>query len=338
MYHPIKPFLLAALSCLFIITACYRPVTQKTQTLPTASECRVIQHKLGETCVPLKPQRIIALEDGWILDPLLALGIKPVGTSTFAKDVDINFRGLSAEDISGIEIVGNSGQASLEKILTLKPDLILSFDDIFDSHNYRLLSQIAPTVPIEFDKIRHSFKDNLRWIARIVNREEKAESLLIQYDKKIKKIRQLLIDKNLEKSTLSIIEYLGRDSFELQRCDIIYFQIFSDIGLNMPHRPVNPDDSALFNIEVVDKYDADIIFFVSLKGDRERLSSYLQGILSSLKAAKNKRAYIADPHLWWVYGPLGVNRLLDDISKYLLGSKNLIIILANTQFHNRFST
>lgn len=322
MCRLIKPFFLMAFFFL-LITACYSPVMQRTgfsiKRLAT-SECRVFQHKLGETCVPFKPQRIIALEDGWILDPLLALGIKPVGTVTFAKHVDVNFRGLSASEVSGIEIVGNGGQASLEKILKLKPDLILSFDDIFDNHNYQLLSQIAPTIPIEFDKVRHSFKDNLRFIAQIVNREEKAEKLIFTYEAKIKKLQQLLIDNNLDKLTVSILEYLGKNTFELQRGDIIYFQIFSDLGLNMPHRPGNLYYYPSFSIEVVDRYDADIMFFVSLNSNKKRLSSHFNGVLSSLKAVKNKRVYIVDPHLWWVYGPLGVNKLLDEISQYLLGS------------------
>ncbi|WP_026736233.1 ABC transporter substrate-binding protein [Fischerella sp. PCC 9605] len=322
MHRLIKPFLLMAFSFL-LITACYSPVTQKSDISKkqlATSECRVIQHKLGETCVPYKPQRIIALEDAWIVDPLLALGIKPVGTVTFAKQVNVNFRGLSADELAGIEIVGNGGQPSLEKILRLKPDLILSFNDPFDSNNYKLLSQIAPTVPIDFNRVRHSFKDNLRFIAQLVGREEKAEKILLQYQERIKELQNILADNNLEKAKVSIIEYLGGNSFELQRGDIIYFQIFSDLGLDMPHRPLNPDDSALFNIEVINRYDADILFFVSLNSNKEKLLSHWNGILSSLKAVKNKRAYIVDPNLWWVYGPLGVNRLLDELPKYLLES------------------
>ncbi|RUR75925.1 iron siderophore-binding protein [Chlorogloeopsis fritschii PCC 6912] len=317
-----KLFLLVAFSFL-LITACYSSITQKpniSKKQLATSECRVIQHQLGETCIPLKPQRIIALEDAWIVDPLLALGIKPVGTVTFAKQVNVNFRGLSADELAGIEIVGNGGQPSLEKILSLKPDLILSFNDPFDSNNYKLLSQIAPTVPIEFDRVRHSFKDNLRFIAQLVGREEKAEKILLQYQERIKELQKILVNNNLYKSKVSILEYLGGNTFELQRGDIIYFQIFSDIGLDMPHKPLNPDDSVLFNIEVIDKFDADILFFVSLNSNKEQLSSRFNGILSSLKAVKNKRAHIVDPYLWWVYGPLGVNKLLDELPKYLLES------------------
>ena len=59
---------------------------------------------------------------------------------------------------------------------------------------------------------------------------------------------------------------------------------------------------------------------MSVNGNKEKLSSHFNGILSSLNAVKNKRAYIVDPYLWWVYGPLGVNKLLDELPKYLLES------------------
>ncbi|MHC5748534.1 MAG: iron-siderophore ABC transporter substrate-binding protein, partial [Nostoc sp.] len=64
---------------LVVFTACDRHSHPNlaNQKLPT-SECRLIKHELGETCVPLKPQRIIAV-DSIALEALVALDQTPIG-------------------------------------------------------------------------------------------------------------------------------------------------------------------------------------------------------------------------------------------------------------------
>jgi len=177
MYRLLKPFLIMVFSFL-LITACYNPVNQKPDISPkqvATAECKVVKHKFGETCIPIKPQRIISLEDAWILDPLLALGVKPVGTAIMTKE---RFsRTLPADKVAGIEIIGNTAQPSVEKIIQLKPDLILSLDFI-SAEQYNLLSEIAHTALIEFDKAKLSLKDNLRLVDQLVGEEEKVDNVL----------------------------------------------------------------------------------------------------------------------------------------------------------------
>jgi iron complex transport system substrate-binding protein len=191
----IKPFFLMVLS-LLLITACSSSITHSSslqrEPLGFTSQCRVVQHTLGESCVPVQPQRVISLEISWLLDPLLALGLKPVGTvSTYAGQREY-FPGLSADEVAGIEIIGTPAGISLEKILKLKPDLILSLDS--GKSIYNQLSAVAPTVVKEYEKIKYSFKDNLRSIAKLVNREEEAEEVLSQYQRKIETLRELSKD------------------------------------------------------------------------------------------------------------------------------------------------
>jgi hypothetical protein len=53
--------------------------------------------------------------------------------------------------------------------------------------------------------------------------------------------------------------------------------------------------------------------------DNKPSSYFFQNpLISSLKAFKNKRAYIVKSDTWWSYGPLGMNKLLDELPKYLL--------------------
>lgn len=179
LYRLTKPFLFMAFS-LLLITACYQAVIQKPHiSLKHPLECRVIKHELGEICVPLKLQRIIALDPENTLDPLIALGIKPIGFGSYTHKGEEFLHGVSFDEVTGAKNVGNVSQPSLEKILMLKPDLILSTN----AHQYNLLSAIAPTVPVPYPNYtmlvhKAFFKENLRYVAQIVGEEAKAEEVL----------------------------------------------------------------------------------------------------------------------------------------------------------------
>jgi len=77
-------FLLLGLLAVTLFATCNTVSnTRVTNDQPQVDNCRVIQHESGETCVPLKPQRIVALRPDTTLDPLVALGIKPVGYTSY---------------------------------------------------------------------------------------------------------------------------------------------------------------------------------------------------------------------------------------------------------------
>jgi iron complex transport system substrate-binding protein len=61
-------------------------------------------------CVPSHPQRIIALDPDRTLDPLVALGINPVGYASYnVQEKEVVFP-LSPEDVKDAKNVGNAYQ------------------------------------------------------------------------------------------------------------------------------------------------------------------------------------------------------------------------------------
>ncbi|MFB2772367.1 iron-siderophore ABC transporter substrate-binding protein [Pelatocladus sp. BLCC-F211] len=254
-----------------------------------------------------------------ILDPLLALGIKPIGATSYWQHKGIKFRGLSAEQSQGIELVGSVTQPSLEKILMLKPDLILAREG--NNTLYNLLSKIAPTVIIDRSKFETSFKDNLQFIAQVLGEEEKAKQVLDQYQKRIIEL-QKQIEQQLKKIKVSVIgyNYSGKDLFFVSNLNVVYNQVLTDIGIRrLPIIENQKNYSVTLSIEALKKYDTDIIFVINYA--KTPLSHYLQHPLwSSLKAVKNKRVYEVKPDVWASFGPLGVNKILDDLFKYLINT------------------
>ncbi|PSB64479.1 iron-siderophore ABC transporter substrate-binding protein [Chroococcidiopsis cubana CCALA 043] len=309
MYCLVKPFLLIALSFL-VTTACYSPVIQKYNIPITSSPgCRIVQHRLGETCIPVKPKRIIALDPRYLVDPVLALGIQPIGMATSIVRGKESLDGLTPDDTKSILNVGDAFNPSLEKILKLKPDLILAMD--FAHKNiYKKLSEIAPTVLVNYEE-NTSFKKNLLYLAQLLDKEVEANELLLQYQTRIKKLRKQLSCKPQEIEVTVLIYYQG--TFVITKSAHTSHEIFSDIGLT---NKINLNSNEVISVEILNQYDADILFIMDYDGKSKPL--FLKNpLIASLNAVKNNRAYFVDAIKWSANGPLGVNRMLDDIFKYL---------------------
>jgi iron complex transport system substrate-binding protein len=298
------------------IAACNHNIPQSAKSQIAT---KTVSNILGEVKVPLKPQRVVVLEENIILDSVLALGIKPVGVA-YCRECEEKFRGIPSDLLADVPVVGNIGtHPSLEKILSLKPDLIFGLTWLKSS--YELLSSIAPTVLIDFPTM-YDFKERLRYVAQVLGKSDRAEELLTQYQNRIQKLRQQL-GKQLATKTISVIYLAGSaDIFYSYRPDFLtYGQILSDVGLQLIQKNQKQLDLTL-SIEVLPEYDADILFIMTehlnqdFKAANPDFLSFLQKpIWSKLKAVQNKQVYRVN---WTVGGVMGANRIIDDLSKYLV--------------------
>lgn len=317
-YRLAKPFLLMAFS-FTLITACSQPVVQTTHlSSQPASECRVIQHTFGETCVPLDPQRIIALDPRITLDPLISLGIKPIGFAAYSVEEEEFLLGLSLDEVEGSEGVGDASQPSLEKILMLNPDLILTTDYSADDQKYKLLSAIAPTVSVPpesympaIDSDEAHFKENLRYVAKVVGQEAKAEKVINQYRKRVEELKQRL-GNQLQQVEISVIFCGEGYIYTIAKSDTIS-HVLRDIGLR--HKAVSYGEWDL-SIETIHEYDSDILFIIDIVKRSPNLCLQ-HPMFKDLEVVKNNRAYVVSQENWRGFGMSAANKILDDLFKYL---------------------
>ncbi|MGF1568226.1 MAG: ABC transporter substrate-binding protein [Nodosilinea sp.] len=312
--------LLLIMSCQrLLISGSHPGFHSATQQLASA-ECRVVQHPMGETCVPVEPKRVVALDPGFILDPLLSLGIKPIGTTADFWRGTTYWWGLSPETVEGIEIVGQPNQPSLEKLLMIKPDLILGLTDA--EAYYAQLSAISPTVLIDSSEmLRHSFKRHWRVIAQIIRKEVKAEKLISQYHQKIEILKAKLKGR-LAGKNVSVIWYTD-DNFWAPTPNATFFQVLKDINVSISPAFLEKNSSLIptsgipFSTEVISRYDADILFICN--PNRQSRAFLLKNpLISSLKAAQEKQLYVIECLPWGTNGPSAINKLIDELSQYLL--------------------
>ncbi|MNI47996.1 Fe(3+)-citrate-binding protein YfmC precursor [compost metagenome] len=131
--------------------------------------------------VTAEPKRIVAL--GWgDAETVLSLGVEPIGASDW-----VAFGGdgvgpwLEGSYQTAPTIIGTL-EPDYELVASLQPDLILDVKSSGDEERYKRLSEIAPTVgiPSGADRYKTSSEDQLRIIAKALNKEEEGEQLLTQ--------------------------------------------------------------------------------------------------------------------------------------------------------------
>lgn len=150
-----------------------------------SGETRTIEHSLGTTEVPVSPERVVVVDRGATLPNLLVLGIEPIaaGTGSFTQREFPNVPRDFDEDLESVGILDFSGEEiNLESIAALNPDLLIGQDSFIESV-YEELSQIAATVASK--QRAEDFRPELRFLAEVFGREERAETLIADFDRRV---------------------------------------------------------------------------------------------------------------------------------------------------------
>ncbi|XBM35176.1 ABC transporter substrate-binding protein [Bacillus licheniformis] len=136
---------------------------------------RVVKTINGNVTVPANPKRVVTI--GYA-GTMLAFGIKPLGEtgkylgSPYIKD-----------QVSGIKDIGGKDgfSVSVEKVLELKPDLIVSMTN--DSKEYEKLSKIAPTVVYPFGTFKDA-RDEMKTFGKLLGKEKEAREWTKTFNQK----------------------------------------------------------------------------------------------------------------------------------------------------------
>jgi iron complex transport system substrate-binding protein len=271
------------------------------------SQTRIVKHAMGETKVPLNPKRVVVIGG---LDNALALGIKPIAATTLGDNNYLNYLELKAKEV---QKVGVNGSPNLEKILYLKPDLILGLN--WDADIYQQLSQIAPTVLADGDK---SWKEWLTKFAQALGKTETAEQLLQDYDQRINTLRQQLGNR-LTETQVSLVNFWNNYT-RIYMNDSFAGSIIKEIGLPRPSYQDKDKNHENISLELIPQLDGDVIFLILGGHDPSRLKQFTNHPLwSRLEAVREDKVHEVKSDTWISsWGMIGANSVLDDLFKYLI--------------------
>ena len=303
-----------------LVTACHHytaQIVQVSQAEIVPTECKEIQHSFGESCIPLSPQRIIALDE-ITMEILLALDIKPIA----ATQPNITGSKIQkfAEKSEGVISLGKESQPNIEKMVQLNPDFILGF--YLSADQYQLFSKIAPTVSLDY--VQTGWKEALLQIGEITGKTAQAQKLLAQYQQRIQQFKAQ-INPQLKNKTISISRfYSGYQIPEFRTAFSFPGSILSELGLPFPQvqtqLTTNPDQTYIsVNLERLNLLDADVLFVALDAEAQDSFQSYQKSLLwQTLDVVKNKQVYQVNSSYWIFGNILSAHAILDDLYKYLI--------------------
>lgn len=197
--RPLLALLVAGLLAL-AIAACGGDSGDAGSAAPTSSGAGTpasafpvtIEHAHGSTTIEREPKRVVAL--GWSdQDPLLALGVKPVGTVEWFNEEPGAIFPWAEKAAGGSvpEIVALADETNYEKVAALRPDLILALYEGIDETKYDKLSKIAPVVANDpkYDAFGAPWEDMTITAGRAVGREPQARKLVDDLHARFAKLR-----------------------------------------------------------------------------------------------------------------------------------------------------
>jgi len=305
-----------------LITACSSYTVQNTvsSTEVVSKDCRIVKHTMGETCVPINPQRIVTFSLP-TLGNALTLGVKPLG-STF---IDMLGEDTYLEGkVDSIQSLGISSP-NLEKILLIKPDIIIGWNA--ERQFYPLLSKIAPTVLFNFQADKN-WRDLFDFVTQILGKQEAAQQAWEHYNQRVKQLKVALgvgaaspQENRYQNKEISLVFIApgvifseGRNSFP--------DSILRDVGLQRPkaQNAIAPHTQIYFSLEELAKADGDIMFVGTLNDDSQKFLEELKQkpLWKKLRAVQYNRVYPINYLTWRAGNLLAADAVIDDLYKYLV--------------------
>ncbi|GAB3766160.1 ABC transporter substrate-binding protein [Microlunatus parietis] len=305
---------------LVLASACQSTTTEAPAGPPAAASDagfpRTIKHAMGETEIPSRPLRVVALDQTFV-DAVLTLDTELIGYTTYRaiEGGELPDYLEPVLDQAGQAVpVGSLEEPNLEEIAKLEPDLILSAK-VRHEKLYEQLSAIAPTVFSETTGAL--WKDNLRLTATTLGQEQLAEQRLADYDRRTKAIGAAIKEKQGAMPEISIVRFAGEPTIRLYVENSYSGLVLSDVGFVRPQDQPTTQDSIVVDVspENIPDLDAEHIFVATWDDPtaREAQGKIIANPLwDRLKGTKHE---VSD--LIWMssVGLQGAHAMLDDVAK-----------------------
>lgn len=249
-----------------------------------------------EVIIEKEPQRVISIAPN-ITETIFALegGAKLVGRTDYCD---------YPSEVSKIESVGTLKEPSIEKIAELKPDLVIASTHFSKDTLTKLEELKIPTVVLYGEESFDGVYETISNIGRILNSNEKAESLIAGMKKKVENIKKSIEGKD-KPSVYYVIGY-GKSGDYTAGKDTFIGQLIEMAGAENAAADVT---DWKYSLERLIEKNPDIMIC-------PLVGAYKQGLESTngykdLDAVKNKKLYEIDDSLITRQGPRLADGLLE---------------------------
>ncbi|WP_187442190.1 ABC transporter substrate-binding protein [Sutcliffiella horikoshii] len=312
-------FLIAIFAILLVLAACGNENNNSEEPVTNGDanqeDKHLVEHLYGETEIPEKIDKVLSLRPSFT-DHILALEEKPYAV-TGEEQYGGSYIPYLADQLDGVEIVGNQSSVDLEKILSLEPDLIL-IDDYLASQVYDDLNKIAPTIVLgtkdtEAQNAPDYWQEDFLKIAEIYGKTELAEQKIQELDQKVAEAKDQV--STLENKNLAFLR-IRKDAIQLyaESGHPMNTLLYHDLGFE-PSDLTDPLERKDLSLEVVPEMNADYIFLqVDSSGGPDNMDTIQESpIWQDLRAVKEENVEETD---FWIYkgwGVIGRTQLVDEV-------------------------
>ncbi len=285
----------------------------------TACSGQLVRDAFGSVCVPKVPKRIVTIE--WTYsENLLALGIQPVGMADIK-----GFKEYVKPPIPiapGVKDVGTRGQASLEAIAALKPDLIINQSG--DASQREQLSKIAPTLVfnpypsaasgiVAYNEMRQTFT----LMGRITGRSAQAARVLAQLDAAQAAAKRTLTAQGRAGQTFVLSQgyTYNTPTMRLFGPRAMGSQILEQIGLHNAYRVNSASDYGFdtLSLEGLLTINTQNFFGITAKDDNIFAASSNRALWNNLEFVRQVHGYSLNPATWLFGGPYSAQMLVQQV-------------------------
>ncbi len=280
---------------------------------------RTVTHAMGETEIPRRPERVVAL-DNTLSGAVLLLGAQLVGYTTLeAADEPLpEYLGADAQRFGAEAVpVGMLTQPNLEAIAALQPDVILSAK-VRHADLYEQLSRIAPTVFSETTGA--TWKDNIRLTGRVLGSEQRADEAIAAYEARAARVGDAIrAAGGGTNPTVSVVRFVDGPA-RLYTEATYSGVVLADAGLARPPSQQGGSETSAGQIEISEERildaDADHIFVTSYPDPSGSSAAMQQRFESNpLWSTLTGQIHTAPDTTWMsAVGMQGAQSILDDLA------------------------
>lgn len=273
----------------------------------------------GPHCLAERPKRVVVLDPSFSLGIGLDVGLPIVGAPLARMgDQDLHDRAVAA----GVTSLGFITEPSLERLVSLQPDLIVGFTGnvgLAESY-YPIFAQIAPTILETSGK----WKPYYRLLAQLSGQEKQVDALFEKFDARIESLRSRIPDGQ----KISVLRITSWDFQVYPSGPKSYapFALLSEVGVKRSvYENGNPTSGVLRpDWEELAKLDGDILLYIVGGTNDSDTDGRHEDVLNHplwkmLPAVQAGRVHRISPGTWMEFNGLGsANRVLDDIETYII--------------------
>ncbi|MFD0696690.1 iron-hydroxamate ABC transporter substrate-binding protein [Paenibacillus sp. GCM10027628] len=296
------PFLLIIV---LTMSACSSQTTTKNTANSDSKPTTIIyQSENGPVDVPANPQRVVVLSS--FAGSVMALGVKLVGVDSWSK--------MNPRFATALQDVQEVTDESLEKIIELKPDLIIGLSNV---KNVDKLKQIAPTVTFTYGKIDY-LTQHIE-IGKLLNKEKEAKAWVDDFKKRAQKAGDDIKAKIGADKTISVIESFNKQLYVFgnnwgRGTEILY----QEMKLAMPQKVKDmalKDGYYALSLEVLPQFTGD---YVILSKNPDADNSFQNtDTFKNIPAVKSNHIFEVNAKEFYFNDPLTLDYQLDYFIKNL---------------------